>query len=597
MNPTVLHEELVSFLDDIIASKTDDSTITVIPLRCGLGKSTYLESLIKRRIDSSCTDGMIIVTDNIERLSRFISDNQKSVCMLTADNISEEIRLQAYKPILLMTTQRFFNLTRDEVSIFLQYQGGVRTEIIFDEKPYLYEYTTVTIETFNDVDTALQQYIDDTANQNEKNWCIGEWQQLRQHIQQQMTCYEKLAPDRNQFYLFHVGSQASMTSDDARFFKFVAANKNALNKYRSNIYKSVLAVYKIITEGAIFACSKRSSGKYQNYFALMLDNTDKLLNLGAKVFIFDGTADISPMYDGDYIDLVECSQFNPSLNNLTINCVDASTSKSELCSNRQKAKQTCAAILSYIERLEQNEPPVIFTYSDVEKFFSGYQTEHFGNIKGRNDFNQSHNIIQIGLNRFPPLVYFLQRSVFDDAELEMMKSQVQTIEQNISVCTKCLTLNSTVPLDTKVPNFDIFGIEYDLLEDFEQNLYRSAIRNIDNTDNVTYTIFFNTNAYYDLVELLRWRYGSLGATINLVETPTELQLLKISERKAEKPTQAQQILAWVNSQPKGTIFKLQTMLSELELSSKQFDKVKSKNTGIAQLFKVMATGSKGYYKT
>ncbi len=516
--------------------------------------------------------------------------------MLTQENISEEIQIQGYKPILLMSTQRFFNLTKDEITSFLKYRDGLRTEIIFDEKPYLYEQIKITIESFNNIDTALQQFVDDTANQTEKEWCVQEWQKLRHHIQKQIVYYENLETERNHFYLYHKDSWDALTEDDERFFKFLKSKKNALNRFHSDIYKNILAIQQLITNGAIFSCNKRSSGKYDNFFTILMDNTKNLRNMDAKVFVFDGTADISTMYDAEFIDLVDCNEFKPSLKNLIINCVNISTSKNEICNNRSKSRAICNAIIKFIETCNYDETPVVFTYKEIEKNFSKYQTEHFGNIKGKNDYISNHNIIQVGLNRFPPLYYFLQRTILDDTEFEMLKDWATSIEENIRFFTRALSLNSTVNSETKIPNFDIYGIDFDLLEDIEQNLFRSAIRDIRNEQKVNYTIFFNTTVYEDLIGVLDWRYGNLGATINIIDTPLELQILKTEERNTSRKTHAQRIIAWIKQLPSGTEFKLKTMLDELGLTSKQFDKVKKSNSSIANLFKKMSTGKRGYYK-
>lgn len=592
----MIQQDLIDFLDKIISTRRDENLITVIPLRCGLGKSSYLESLIQQRILSDNPNGMLIITDNIERLGKFLSSNQNRISMLTQENISEEIQIQGYKPILLMTTQRFFNLTKDEITSFLKYRDGLRTEIIFDEKPYLYEQIKITIESFNNIDTALQQFVDDTANQNEKEWCVQEWQKLRHHIQMQIVYYENLETERNHFYLYHKDSWDALTADDERFFRFLKSKKNALNRFHSDIYKNILAIQQLITDGAIFSCNKRSSGKYDNFFTILMDNTKNLLNVGAKVFVFDGTADISAMYDAECIDLVDCDEFKPSLDNLIINCVNISTSKNEICSSRSKSRTICDAIIRFIENHNYEETPVVFTYKEIEKNFSQYPTEHFGNIKGKNDYISSHNIIQVGLNRFPPLYYFLQRTILDDTELEMLKDWATSIEENIRIFTRALSLNSTVNPETKIPNFDIYGIEFDLLEDIEQNLFRSAIRDIRNEQKVNYTIFFNTTVYEDLIGVLNWRYGNLGATINIIDTPLELQILKTEERNTSRQTHAQRIITWIKQLPPDTEFKLKTMLDELGLTSKQFDKVKNSNSSIANLFKKMSTGKRGYYK-
>ena len=134
---------------------------------------------------------------------------------------------------------------------------------------------------------------------------------------------------------------------------------------------------------------------------------------------------------------------------------------------------------------------------------------------------------------------------------------------------------------------------HSILADIEQNLYRTKIRNIDNTDIVTYTILFNTNQYKQLIDLLKNRYGSLGANINVIDTPLEIKLLKSKERKQE--TNAQKILNWLSTKTKGSVFHIKDMLCDLNLNQKQFQRIKNKNTAIKELFCSMKI-SKGKYR-
>ena len=134
--------KLKSFLDEHIYSTTTTDKITVFPIQCGVGKSTYIKYLIADTLQHG-NDGLIIVTDEIDRMKDYATSNDDcgidleyiqrlhdKIAILTNEDIAEGMRTQRSKPILLMTTQRYFNLTRDEIIPFTKHDKGIRNKII-----------------------------------------------------------------------------------------------------------------------------------------------------------------------------------------------------------------------------------------------------------------------------------------------------------------------------------------------------------------------------------------------------------------------------------------------------------------------------------
>lgn len=582
-----MQQQTKEFIDNIITADRNEEKVTVLPLRCGLGKSTYIANRIIETVESDTTDGMIIVTDSINRLREYVNmadivnKYQQHIMTMTADNINEAVKKQNFCKILLMTTQRYFRLSQKEIMELTKWKNGRRTTIIFDEKPFIREDRQLTIKDFNDVDSALEMGIDDDANQTDKAWCITEWRKLTEHIRQQMDDYENLC-EKDHFYLWHTDEWQSMTDDDTRFTKFVEKNKNkiASQKY-TDAYRNIQHIRQIFTDGAIFSCHKKRSGAYFKCFTLMIDNRGKLTNLGAKVFVLDGSADITPEYDADYLDIIDCSAFGVPLNNLKIDCVNINTSRNHIIGNAENP-EAIQAIQKYIREKCQN--PTVFTYEDAEKHFTEYPTNHFGNIKGRNDYRKCAEIVQVGLNRFPELTYFL-RTEAEDISMEIIKSL--SPEESIQAFEKIFSFN-------KINNFLLEDtMMLSLLADIEQNLFRGVIRNIASQEEMRYTIFFDTDNYAYLVDLLKKRYGNKGATINVIPTPIELQLSKKKNRNTTKETSTQRFLKWYEIQQSGRIFKTSEMRKETGLSQDQFKEVKR---SIPELIHRMKTTTNGVYQ-
>ena len=180
-----------------------------------------------------------------------------------------------------------------------------------------------------------------------------------------------------------------------------------------------------------------------------------MLIIGAKVFVLDGTADISPEYRLKCIQMVNCSRFKRDLSKLTINIVNVNTSKDRLLKNDEKTNKLIQTIIDYIKALPLNIDTV-FTYQAIEnEFIKDFaNVAHLGDIKGRNDFRIVNNICQVGLNRMSELLYYLYANeigMFNDTDKSLIKRiyDKTTIDE-----IRCKMI----------------------LADIEQNLYRCKIR-------------------------------------------------------------------------------------------------------------------------
>lgn len=581
MNRTESFNKLKSFLDYHIDQK-NTGCVTVLPLRCGLGKSTYIRHRISDTLRNG-TSGLIVITDALDRmdeylnsddlLGQFLRRNRSKIAMLTSKTLSEELKTQWKKPVLIMTTQRYFNLTRAEIMEYTRYSGGKRDKIIFDEKPYLIEQRQIDIGTFNDVDTALHSAIDDTVDPVEKAWIIEQWENLRDQIESVISNYERM--NENQMETWHYNHNDAMTADDERFIDFVNRYRPKLNQFDNSTYGSILAIQQLIYEGATFTSKKLSSGEYRKYFTVAMDNSDKLLDLGADVFVLDGTADINPEYNLHYVTMIDCQEFLIPLTNLTINLVDIPTSKNQLCKPGSHSQAIIQCIKDYLLTAPE-DTNIIFTYKGIEDLFKKDFThiEHFGNIKGSNKFRNDTSIAQIGLNRYPDIAY---------KQIAYLTKLLEHDYGNHTV-TRWLGKNAV----ENVMNLS-------LLADIEQNLFRSKLRNVDCTDSITYTIFLNTTAYSNLVDLIKDRYEKdLGATINVVPCPAGYQVLKSKARKADTKTKVQIVLEWLEQQPKGREFSPIDLRSECGLTKDQYKSVK-KSKAVCELLIKMSTDTLGLY--
>ena len=582
-------QKLKEFLDKKIEQSTDESTIDVFPIPCGLGKSQYIKYKISDCLNENT--GLIVVTDSVERLSDYIIDdndfsnyvrrNEKKIALLTNDTISNELKTLNYKPVILMTTQRFFQTTRAEIMKLTTYKYGKREKIIFDEKPYIVELLRIDIATVEKIDIELNKQLDNTIDAEDKKWLVEQWQNFIIKFKKLISQYENMNTGYQLSLWQDKKELPSITDDDNRFLTLVDKYRQYLNSNDNATVKNIKAIFQIADNGARFISFKKNkqtnSGEtlntYDNFFQVLIENNDKLLNVGAKVYILDGTADLTPEYDSYFVNKIDCSQFQRTYPNLTIRFIDLpQTSKTRLTSKENK--KTVKNIADYINLLPY-DVQAVFTHKSIRNELSKYyqNINHFGNIKGLNTYNQMNNLLQIGVFRFPDSYYFDLagfKTLTANPKLRIcvyQQTQYQKLQHNI-MC-RCIAA------------------------DIEQNLFRSKIRNVDCKEPVTYTILFNVKEYAEVIDIMKSRFPK--AKIEVVPTPTLFLKAKNQQRKNSKQSISQIIIDWLEKQPKGKIFKINDMYIELSISRKQFSKAKENNKSLSKIFQNMQTDKRGYY--
>lgn len=576
---------LKTFLDFHI-NQSNNNRIAVFPIRCGIGKSTYIKYAIADAIRSG-NHGLIIVTDSLTRMEKYTEDdflrrNMNEIAILNNQTLFQEIKRQWYKPILIMSTQRYLALTKEEIISLTKYEKGYRTKIIIDEKADVFPQLKIGILAINNIDSALNEAIDDLADHDEKCWVVQQWKQFTNKVKATISEYEKVTS--KQIEVWHKFETATITDDDERFFAFIKKHRTNLDHYMSNTCLNISAVKQIFNDGATFVGSKIASGKYENYFLVTLDKSELLYGLGVDTYVLDGTADIDPTYKAHFFDVVDCSQFNVQLDKLVINFVDLPTSKNNIVKSNKHAKAIIASIQNYIKT--SPEPfDAVFTYTAIENQFKPVSktkdktneekktTGHFGDLRGFNYFMDCVNIAQIGWNRYPDSAYRQLDYITRLAQYDYKHKTVVTLASKKSYIA---TMNKM------------------LLVDFEQNLFRSKIRNIDCKDIVNYTVFCNVKAYAELIEMIRERYGKLGARINILPTPNDYAITKALERNSSDKTNVQIFLEWYFNQANERCFKTREMLDECALTLDQWRTIK-KSDVVKEILSIIKTPVCGEY--
>lgn len=579
-----MNTNLKKFLDKHIKGDSCTGTLKVFPLPCGVGKSEYIKYLISDALNQNY--GLIVVTDAVERLysyttaqdeqlTEYIQRNIHRISILSSATIATEAKILYTKPIVLMCSQRYFDLSADEIKQIT----ATRKKIVFDEKPYIFDTYKLTIESLNNVDSALKEGLDDTVNQSDKALLVSGWETINTALQTALKENETLNTDYKREAYFNFSAFADTKTAEV-FFSLIGKYKPQLRKYNASIIKIIQAVKQLMTEGVITsqkAKYKNSGNSYDNYFTVLINNIDKLTTTDADVFVLDGTSDISPEYDLNCVKKVDCRKFQPDLRCLTINIVNVNTSKDRLTKSEDKIDSLIKTIIEYIKAQPQNINTV-FTYKGIaDKFKDIFDNVNwFGNIKGTNQYREVCHICQIGLNRYSDLTYMLYANVIG-----------QCNDSNTGFINRTYSKETIDSIRCRL-----------ILADIEQNLYRCRIRDKDNKENCTYTLICNVDernrifeGYSPLLDMIKTRYQSLGATIRYINAPTQFKLLKAKERKTHSKTTVQKFEEWYKNQPKGRVFKRADIISECDMNESQFKDLKK-----TEILKDFATDKQGIYK-
>lgn len=633
-------EKQIQFFKDAFETIThnrDTSKVTCFSPRCGIGKSTFIHTFMHCCIGDFFfggrhePQGLVVITDSIKRLEELSNSDrnkadmekywgeifegwgilenhykefEKSVIVLKADEpFKEQLIKQHYRPIVLLSTQRYFMLTdsvREQLFSFT-YQGKPlkRDIVIFDECPQFSETIMINSVNLTKIEAALYEGLSDEVK--DKEFVIREYKAFKDRLLDQMDEKEKLIKDSNVTIYWKDERYSSITPNDALLFKVLSENMESLTRQYNCIMKDMLCLQEIAKNGAIFNSVKKKHGTYERSFVLVKDNREYFyLGKDKKFFVFDATAEIDPRYDLDYVEIVSGEKYNKPLS-MVITNVKMSTSKNVLCKKNKTSNMTTSVITNYLKNklkhgIGKQREILIVVYSELIKRFQKEfkNVGYFGNLKGFNDFKDLQKMAHIGMNRFPNMAYFY---IYCGCHMEVYRELMELTEEQSLKFFDSLSKNHNKEYEYIITQTMLRC----MLADFEQNIFRLAIRNYTNTENVHIWTFYNAedSLYSELSSMFENRYKPYGVVFEYEDTPEELKVEKVKDRKppkGKKMTNAQKIISWCEQQEQGTVFKLNTLLSEVGLSNDSFKETRKSNAVIKRMFGEMKTEKQGYYK-
>ena len=602
-------------IDQAAADQETAEQVSVLGLTCGTGKSSAISLKIAETIHAvmeGSGEGLLIVSDTKAALKRYLSPdhmpkvkeflrrNWRMISRLDEDTYPDEKDRFWACPVLLMTYSRYFSSDRNYIkNRYLRWGNGLsRTRIIMDEEPPILEHITIGNSAIAKVDAGIRNGLV-TQNPEEREWCLGIWEGIANHLHEifeghGINLYGEAAEE---YFLYKAEEEFLTREDHNRFVHDIESSYTTILEEDLDIPVYLDEMLRIISRGAYGSGRRKPDGSLRIAFNTVRNNGNLITGLGAKVIVLDGTADISTAYDHDYIHKVPCEDVNTKkFPELTIKLFNVNTSKNAFSLRQDEIIQT---VRKYLEAEgESLDNVTVFTYKDRPE--SGFRqeraydiVEHIGNTRGRNDLSDKHQVAQVGLYRKPPLMYTLECFELNEEKAhgeDCLSAAVWDFpSENIHGFLQMMNNEVKEPNDLMIRTAAV---------DFEQNVFRTALRKPGNTEPVTYYLFTDTDYFSLLVGFIHERFeGKYGSR---VEEPDEIS--QMIEKIRRKPCAANRLIGWLAGREYGEVFGKKTMLMESDLTENQFSSVKKDHPKIAEwfdeMYRALPSGvpRKGYYK-
>lgn len=369
-------------------------------------------------------------------------------------------------------------------------------------------------------------------------------------------------------------------TEDKRFLDELA------NNVSTAIYQNVLNIREVYRQGGLFVNKKSKDQPNKRYIIHLQNNIDKFDLDKCKYYILDATAyfDIDYQINKNIMDY-KIGDNKKDESDIRLFYVDVGASKNSIDADKVKS------ISNWIKTFNLDDT-FICTYGDKSGIRQQFQRElnyydigYFGNIKGKNDFEDRHNCIHIGFNRKADYVY-LQTYILLEKVHEKWNSKNITDEEIHKEIEKILEMKKGRFINETMDSI----MKNNIVVDMEQNVMRIKCRHFNNTDTCKIYILCNYKNYKDIISMIAQR---LDVIVEEAEA-TEIKKHKADIRKNRSKAYEAWSL-WLINQPKDREFKLADIYAETTLTDKQLKELKKQNTYVREWFSTHKL-RKGNYK-
>lgn len=594
----------------IIFSEQTNDKISVIAAMCGFGKSTIIKCAMKVLCKNlwigfgGVREGALIISpkiDTLEDIQNYIGKEYAYVIKAVDDETLTKkekkdlmILQQAEQrnfPILLITAKRAEMLDSDIRNYAIWEKDGQeykRTIRLMDEKPAIVNIQNVDIEYINEIINRVDKLnIDD----EDKTFMLNSFNKIVKDFTDITDGYKK-----NNLWI-HVADKENLTDNDTKLTNL--CNENLTEEINMK-YKTIRKI--LVEQGALYINEKDNTEEQNRDVKRYLKSlgVNNLKCESFKTLIFDATSKFCVEYsDTDLFQFIKIDD-DRDYSNVNIRNYNVNLSKSALTNDEGKKLEITASFLKKeykgkkniflvthkdikyrLERLLNNELDYI---PKINNKNNKSEIPHFGATRGDNLWGKSVEMIHLSFNRLRDVEYialFLSLYIDLNKMFQRCKEEkfIELLVDGLKMAKGNFRNNESLQRVMILK----------LLEDFEQEIFRTKLRDFNSRDEVKIAVFGMLPDMNDRVE------NRFGITVKEKDTPVEFAEYKIENRSnGDKGIILKNFIndKWEN----GEILKIKDIALKTGLTTKDIDNLKSRNKYFRNIFKKFKTDKNGTFK-
>lgn len=187
-NPSEQQKKFFKDACDTLNNHDSTDKIACFPAMPGIGKSTFIKAYIKQCAEN-CV-GLVVLTDRWDLIETFRGcqlEYLSAIAILEKDTLVKDMISEIErKPVIIMTTQRFFALDEKYRKMLFVYQyrwfGQYRRNIIIDECPIFHQTMNINLEAFQIARSNVYASLDES---------VGDRYEINHMLMESEKCFAK----------------------------------------------------------------------------------------------------------------------------------------------------------------------------------------------------------------------------------------------------------------------------------------------------------------------------------------------------------------------------------------------------------------------